>query len=63
MKKRADGRYLKQVRIDGKTKSFYGKTIAEVNRKIIEYEKTQENGRAFSVVADEGLTQYLESVP
>ena len=63
MKKRADGRYLKQVRIDGKTKSFYGKTIAEVNRKIIEYEKTQENGRAFSVVADEWLTQYLENVP
>lgn len=63
MKKRADGRYLKQIRINGKVKSFYGKTIAEVNRKIMEYEGEQQSGRKFSVVADEWLAEYLNEVP
>ena len=62
-KKRADGRYLKQIRINGKVKSFYGKTIAELNRKILEFEDAQINGRKFSVVADEWLNEYLKEIP
>lgn len=63
MKKRSDGRYMKQITINGKVKSFYGKTQAEVNRKIIEYQGEQKNGRKLSLVADEWLTDYLKEVP
>ena len=55
MKKRADGRYVKVI-TDSKTNkrvSFYGKTIREVNQKILEYEIKQERGRTFAEVADE----------
>lgn len=34
-KKRADGRYEKTVTIDGKVVHFYGKTLKEVNAKIM----------------------------
>ena len=37
MKKRQDGRYTKSVTINGKRVFFYGKTKAEVERKIYEY--------------------------
>lgn len=37
MKKRPDGRYTKSVTINGKRVFFYGKTKAEVERKIYEY--------------------------
>lgn len=37
MKKRSDGRYAKSVTINGKRVFFYGKTKAEVERKIYEY--------------------------
>lgn len=38
MKKRSDGRYTKSVTINGKRVFFYGKTKAEVERKIYEYD-------------------------
>lgn len=63
MKKRADGRYMKQIRINGKVKSFYGKTQAEVNRKILEYEGELKNGRIFTAVAKDWLDEYLKEVP
>ena len=44
MKKRADGRYCKQIRINGKIKSFYGKSEREINRKILAYQDTKEKG-------------------
>jgi len=53
MKKRADGRYQKAITIDGKKQFFYGKTVAEVNKKILAYEKKVEQGRTFEEVADE----------
>ena len=58
MKKRKDGLYQKQHTIhlpDGskKLKVFYGKSPAEVNRKILEFNGEQLKGRLFSVVADE----------
>ncbi len=63
MKKRADGRYMKQITINGKIKSFYGKTQAEVSRKIMEYQGEQETGRLFPIVANEWLDEYLKQVP
>lgn len=39
LKKRADGRYMLQRRYNGKTVSFYGKTEAEVRKKIAAYEE------------------------
>ncbi len=62
MKKRADGRYLKQITINGKVKSFYGKTQAEVNKKILEYQGEQKNGRVFSAVADEWWGIHQEKI-
>lgn len=60
LKKRADGRYCKQIRINGKTKSFYGKTIREVNQKVLEYGETSESGEYFKSVADKWETFYLQ---
>ena len=37
MKKRADGRYAKSITVNGKRVFFYGKTKAEVERRIYEY--------------------------
>lgn len=53
MKKRPDGRYQKIITINGKKKAFYGKTIAEVNKKILAYEEEQSKGKLFSAVAEE----------
>lgn len=55
LKKRADGRVVKNI-IDprtGKRKYFYGKTEKEVLRKIMAYEGEVERGRTFSDVADD----------
>lgn len=55
MKKRADGRYVKVI-TDPKTKkrvSFYGKSVREVNQKILEYKIAEERGRTFGEIADE----------
>lgn len=55
MKKRADGRYLSNIVItcvDGtkKTKSFYGKSPAEVRRKILEFTGERSHGRTLQEV-------------
>lgn len=53
MKKRADGRYVKTI-TDPKTHkriSYYGKSPREVNLKILQDEKKQEEGRTFAEVA------------
>lgn len=55
LKKRADGRYVRTF-IDpktGKRKSFYGTSEREINRKILEYQTKQANGRTFREVADD----------
>ena len=62
MKKRADGRYCKQIKINGKTISFYGKTIAEINKKIIEYNKKQTVGLTFEEVAEEWKNYHFETL-
>ena len=62
MKKRADGRYAKQIRINGKVKQFYGRTIAELNKNILEYQGEVEYGRKFSVVADEWWEVHQDTI-
>lgn len=54
MKKRSDGRLVKKI-TDPKTKKpvyIYGKTMAEINRKILSY-KTKSEEREFKEVANE----------
>ena len=57
MKKRPDGRYQQQITIavngQKKQKCFYGKTKAEVTRKILEYQGEQERGRTYKQVSEE----------
>lgn len=55
MKKRADGRYVKKI-IDPKTKKpvyLYGKSMQEINRKLLDYESKLEDGRTLKDVAEE----------
>ena len=63
LKKRADGRYCKQIRIDGKVKSFYGRTQAEINKKILEYKEEKATGKYFSDVAEKWVNYYCTQVP
>ena len=55
LKKRADGRYVKKITDPrtGKTKSFYGKSEREINRKIMAYTGQAEKGRTFAEIAEE----------
>lgn len=57
MKKRADGRYKKVITVEegGKKvrKYFYGKSINEINRKILAYQGEKEKGKSFSELADD----------
>ena len=62
MIKRSDGRYQDQVTINGKRKYFYGKTKAEVKKKMAAYSQEQERGKLFSVVADEWDGKHRENV-
>lgn len=62
MKKRADGRYQKSITIDGKRHVFYGKTPAEINRKILDFQKKTENGKTFREVADEWANEHFDKI-
>lgn len=53
MTRRKDGRWQETITINGKTKYFYGKTKAEVLRKLRDYEEKQETGMLFEEVAEE----------
>lgn len=53
MTKRKDGLWQDTLIINGKKKYFYGKTKAEVKRKMREYCEKEENGKTFEEVADE----------
>lgn len=51
--KRADGRLVKKI-VDpatGKPKYFYGKTMREINEKIMEFQVVEDDGRTFAEVA------------
>ena len=51
MTRRKDGLYQEVLTINGKRKFFYGKTKAEVLRKVRAYEEKQEQGELFADVA------------
>lgn len=53
MTKRKDGRWQESIIINGKRIFFYGKTKAEVLRKVRDYEIAEENGPLFATIADE----------
>ena len=62
MKKRQDGLYQKSIRLpSGKRKVFYGKTKAELDRKILAYQYETELGRTFGEVADQ-WEEYHDSI-
>ncbi|MBQ8624304.1 MAG: site-specific integrase [Oscillospiraceae bacterium] len=53
MNRRKDGRWQEAVTLDnGTRKYFYGKTKAEVLRKIAEFSETKERGELFGPIAD-----------
>ena len=67
MKKNAKGLYQKQITVttpDGKKKqkAFYGKSVAEINKKLLAYRGEVENGRTFQVVADEWWAQHEDTL-
>ncbi len=62
MTHRKDGLWQEVLKINGKTKYFYGKTKAEVLRKLREYEIKQEQGRLFSEVAEEWWEEHEEKI-
>lgn len=58
MTRRKDGRYQRQVSIDGKRVSFYGHTPAEVLRKIAAYEVQQEAKETYRYFAEKWYEEY-----
>lgn len=62
MTRRKDGLWQEVLKINGKPKYFYGKTKAEVLRKLREYEAKQERGRLFSEVAEEWWEEHQEKI-
>jgi hypothetical protein len=55
MSRRQDGRYVKKIKDPrtGKDVYFYGKTIRELNEKVLSYQCATQNGRKFKEVAEE----------
>lgn len=53
MTRRKDGLWQEVLRINGKQKYFYGRSKAEVLRKVREYQEKEVQGKLFSEVADE----------
>ena len=51
MHKRQDGLWREKVRINGKDKYFYGKTKAELTRKVMEYKEIDKKGILFRDLA------------
>lgn len=62
MKKRKDGRYEKQITVDGIRKTLYARSVQEMNKKIREYEIEKEEGKTFSDVADEWEERHYEGL-
>ncbi len=63
MNKRPDGLWRERVRLkNGKYKDFYGHTKAEVMRKVLEHQETEEKGRLFSDVAADWWEEHSEKI-
>ena len=61
-KKRADGRYEKSITVNGKRKTFYGKTKAELNKKILLYQQKIEESQNYDVLLDDYENNYLPTL-
>ena len=62
MVRRKDGRWMENITIDGKRRSFYGKTKAEVLQKIRDFEGAKMKSPLFLAAADAWHTERLEQV-
>ena len=62
MTRRSDGRWQEAIMIDGKRKYFYGKSKAEVLRKIREHEEKAKSGQLFPAVAREWWNKHESSL-
>lgn len=60
--KRADGRYEKSITINGKRKTFYGKTKAELNKKILLFQQEVEESQNVEIVLDDYENKYLPTL-
>lgn len=60
--KRADGRYEKSITINGKRKTFYGKTKAELNKKILLYQQEVEESQKLGVLLTDYKEEYLPTL-
>lgn len=68
MKQRKDGRWLKQITIDGKRLAFYStadtekKAIKDIEQQMIAYKEKQNKGATFGSVVAEWRTRHLQKV-
>lgn len=67
MKKNARGLYQKQITVIGadgkkKQKAFYGKSIAEINKKLLAYKGELAAGRTFETVANEWWDEHQKTL-
>lgn len=62
MTRRSDGLWQESMTINGKRKYFYGKTKADVLKKIRDYQELKENGILFSEVAEDWWEEHAEKV-
>lgn len=62
MKKRADGRYVETITIDGKRKFFYGASEREVRRKIADFDAELKKYPSFSEIADEWKEEHFKDI-
>lgn len=62
MLKRSDGRWQEVLTIGGKRKYFYGKTKADVLKKIREFNETKSSTTSFGAVAERWQGQHREEI-
>lgn len=60
--KRADGRYEKSITVNGKRKTFYGKTKAELNKKILLYQEDKTESEKFNNLLERYKDEYLPTL-
>lgn len=62
MTKRKDGLWQETITMNGKRKFFYGKTKADVLRKISAYQEKEQAGKTFDEVADEWWEEHEKHI-
>ena len=69
MKKRADGRYCRKIKINGKYVFFYSNEKTEksatrdIERQLLAYTEKEKAGKSFLETADEWNTEYRAKIP